>query len=115
MAEELLEGTFFRVRNISRLESIDTINHQLICKTLDLSEGVGIEKRLPDGNYFVVAFVKPTSYGEVRFEDVEFRSIFELDPTNTLMLEEFRNCVEFARNMLLDILEKKNKEVVFDA
>lgn len=103
MSEALVEGKYFRVHPITKLKRVisDTRGE---FETLDWKRGLGIEKKVstkPD-LYIVVAFVKPTKKGVV-FEDVDFRSIFELDATKVDMVEEFQNCVEFAKNALEDV------------
>ena len=104
MSKALVEGEYFRVHPITRLSKVisDTKGE---FETLDWKEGLGIEKKVstnPD-LYMVVAFVKPDEFGRIVFEDVDFRSIFELDATKVDMVEEFQNCVEFARSALEDV------------
>ena len=104
----LVEGKYFRVYPITRVVEIDR-NDNIITQDMNIKEGLGIEKRDFENNYFVVAFVKPkfflNEFVDVIFEDVDFRSVFELDATKPDMIEEFKNCVAFARNAIRDVYE----------
>lgn len=100
--EALVEGDYFRVSPISELVGIYKDN--LLIETKPLYYGLVIEKKVYD-YYITIAFVKPGKDDEeVILEDVLFRSITELDAEN---IEEYQNCVEFAKNALKDILEKE--------
>ena len=86
------------------------------------------EKRCDDkGNYYVVAFVKPhikksnplngptvefvSMSDGVELEDVDFRTIEMIDESMSMedfweMMQEYKNCVNFARQAILDSQEK---------
>lgn len=99
----LVKGKYFRVHPITKIKKIlsDT---RAEWETLDWKEGLGIEKLISinPNLYIVMGFVKLMG-DEAKFEDVAFRSIFELDSTKPDMIEEFQNCVSFAKNALEDI------------
>lgn len=100
--EALVEGDYFRVSPISKVVGI--YKDSLLIETEPLYYGLAIEKKVCD-YYITIAFIKPGKDDEdVILEDVLFRSTTELDPEN---IEEYQNCVEFAKNALKDILEKE--------
>ena len=124
MSKALVEGKYFRVYPISRVVGVDNITHELNIITCDIKEGLAIEKRCDDkGNYYVVAFVKPHNKkpnplngptvqfvsmdDSVELEDVDFRTIDMIDESMSMedfweMMQEYKNCVDFARNVLKD-------------
>lgn len=129
MNEALLEGKYFRVFPISKVKGVDSVTHDLNIITCDTKEGLAIEKRCDDkGNYYVVAFVKPhikksnplngptvefvSMANGVELEDIDFRTIDMIDESMSMedfweMMQEYKNCVNFARQTILDLLEKK--------
>ena len=105
----LVDGRYFRVMPIAKVVGIDeNADPKLVIEDQKLTAGLAIEKRLADDSYYVVAFVRPIN-GTVTFEDVAFRTIDCLDVTNPLIIEEFKNCVEFARQTLYDLLENEEE------
>ena len=122
MSVALVKGKYFRVMPISIVTGLDD-SGELTFEQLDIKEGLAIEKNLGD-YYYVVAFVKPhikkpnpLNSQEIEFadvsdgvelEDVDFRTVDMLDEDISMenfweMMQEYRNCVEFAKNTLLDI------------
>ena len=124
MSKALVEGKYFRVYPISRVVGVDNITHEPNIITCDIKEGLAIEKRCDDkGNYYIVAFVKPdikksnplngptvefaSMSGNVKLEDVDFRTIEMIDEGMSIedfweMMQEYKNCVDFAKNVLKD-------------
>ena len=129
MSKALVEGKYFRVYPISKVRGIDSITHELNIITCDIKEGLAIEKRCDDkGNYYVVAFVEPdikksnplngptvefvSMDSGVKLRDVDFRTIEMIDESMSMedfweMMQEYKNCVNFARQAILDLQEKK--------
>ena len=92
----LVQGDYFRVMPITTFEGIK-----------DVTAGLAIEKKQKNDTYCVVAFIKPVfNTDKFILEDVDFRSVFELNPAKPLMIEEYQNCVSFALHALKDILGK---------
>ena len=106
MGKALVQGKYYRVMPIRRMIGINPATQKLEVETLPLAEGVAIEEKIRDKCYMVCTFVKP---GPI-FEDVRFRSITTLDPKNIEKLDEWLNCVDFAKNVMHDIMEAKESE-----
>ena len=128
MSKVLVEGKYFRVYPISRVVGVDNITHELDIITCDIKEGLAIEKRCDDkGNYYVVAFVEPdikksnplngptvefvSMDSGVKLRDVDFRTIEMIDESMSMedfweMMQEYKNCVNFARQAIIDLQEK---------
>ena len=129
MSKALVEGKYFRVYPISRVVGVGNITHELNIITCDIKEGLAIEKRCDDKeHYYVVSFVKPhikksnplngptvefvSMANGVELEDVDFRTIDMIDESMSMedfweMMQEYKNCVNFARQTILDLQEKK--------
>ena len=129
MSKALVEGKYFRVYPISKVKGVDSITHELDIIACDIKEGLAIEKRCDDkGNYYVVAFVEPdikksnplngptvefvSMSDGVELEDVGFRTVDMMDEGMPMedfweMMQEYKNCVNFARQTILDLQEKK--------
>ncbi len=127
MLKALVEGKYFRVYPISKVVGIDSVTHELDIITHDIKEGLAIEKRCKDKeHYYVVAFVKPyikksnplnrptiefaSTVDGVELKDVEFRTVDMIDEDMSMedfweMMQEYKNCVEFAKNTVLDLQE----------
>lgn len=125
MSKVLVEGKYFRVYPMSKVVGVDSTTHDLDVMTCDIKEGLAIEKRCEDKeHYYVVAFVKPhikksnplngptvefvSMDDSVELEDVDFRTINMIDESMSIedfweMMQEYKNCVDFARNVLKDI------------
>ena len=106
MGTALVEGKYFRVYPICQVTRFNTQTRQLEYRLLDIKEGLSIERKNKNGIYSVVAYVKPGP----KFEDVDFRSIDCLDATNTLMIDEYQNCVDFAKHVMIDLKEAEERE-----
>lgn len=124
MSKVLVEGKYFRVYPMSKVVGVDSTTHDLNVITCDIKDGLAIEKRCEGkGNYYVVAFVKPHNKkhnplngptvefvsmdDSVELEDVDFRTIDMIDESMSIedfweMMQEYKNCVDFARNVLKD-------------
>ena len=120
----LVEGKYFRVYPMSKVVGVDSTTHDLNVITCDIKDGLAIEKRCDDKeHYCVVAFVKPhikksnplngptvefvSMDDSVELEDVDFRTIDMIDESMSMedfweMMQEYKNCVDFARNVLKD-------------
>ena len=128
MSKALVEGKYFRVYPISKVKGVDNITHELDIINCDIKEGLAIEKRCDDkGNYYVVAFVEPdikksnplngptvefvSMDSGVKLRDVDFRTIDMIDESMSMedfweMMQEYKNCVNFARQAIIDLQEK---------
>lgn len=128
MSKALVEGKYFRVYPISKVKEVDSVTHELNIITCDIKEGLAIEKRCDDKeNYYVVSFVKPrikkpnplngptvefvSMANGVELEDVDFRTVDMIDESMPMedfweMVQEYKNCVNFARQAILDSQEK---------
>ena len=102
-SKTLVEGKYYRVYPITKV----TGWHPVTTETEPISRGLAIEEKCGD-HYFVVAFIRPGQDGPV-FKDVSFRSVNTLDPTNIEKLDEYLNCVDFAKNVLNDIKEAEEE------
>ena len=129
MSKALVEGKYFRVYPISKVASIDNITHELDIITCDIKDGLAIEKRGKDKeHYYVVAFVKPyikkpnplngptvefaSMVDGVELKDVDFRTVDMLDEDMSMedfweMMQEYKNCVNFASQAILDLQEER--------
>lgn len=129
MSKALVEGKYFRVYPISKVVSVDSITHELDITTCDIKDGLAIEKRCKDKeHYYVVAFVKPyikkpnslngptiefaSMVDGVELRDVDFRTVDMIDEATSMedfweMMQEYKNCVEFASQTILDLQEEK--------
>ena len=129
MSKALAEGKYFRVYPISKVRGVDSVTHELDIIACDIKEGLAIEKRCGDKeHYYVVAFVKPhikksnplngstvefvSMANGVELEDIDFRTIDMIDESMSMedfweMMQEYKNCVNFARQTILDLQEKK--------
>lgn len=125
MSKVLVEGKYFRVYPMSKVVGVDSTTHDLDVITCDIKDGLAIEKRCEDKeHYYVVAFVKPHNKktnplngptvefvsmdDSIELEDVDFRTINMIDESMSMedfweMMQEYKNCVDFARNVLKDI------------
>ncbi len=117
MSNALVEGKYFRVCQISKVTSID--NGIITIITCGIKDGLAIEKRCKDKeHYYVVAFVRKDDAqndaqndAQIVLEDVAFRTIDIIDDSMSIedsweMMHEYRNCVEFAKHTLEDILNE---------
>jgi len=123
--KSLVKGKYFRVMPISRVTGLNDCG-ELTFEQLDIKEGLAIEKNLGD-YYYVIAFVEPhikkpnpLNGQEIEFasmsdgielRDVEFRTVDMIDEDISMedfweMMQEYKNCVEFARKAIEDVLDE---------
>lgn len=110
----LVEGERYRVCNITTFEGITKDGKSLI-RNNPLSYGLAIEQRLSDDSYYVVCFVEWDQKNHKScVKDVDGRSLDTLQQlleefTNSddivLFLNEYFNCLDFAKQALKDIWE----------
>ena len=112
--EVLVEGERYRVCNISTFEGITKDGKSLI-RNNPLSYGLAIEQKLSNDSYYVVCLVKWDQKNHKScVKDVNGRSLDTIqqlleDFTNSddivLFLNEYFNCLDFAKQALKDIWE----------
>lgn len=112
--EVLVEGERYRVCNISTFEGITKDGKGLV-RNNPLSYGLAIEQKLSNDSYYVVCFVKWDQKNHKScVKDVDGRSLDTIqqlldDITNpddiVLFLNEYFNCLDFAKQALEDIWE----------
>lgn len=111
--KSLVKGKYFRVMPISRVTGLNDCG-ELTFEQLDIKEGLAIEQNLGD-YYCVIAFVEPVlgdeGLQEIIFKDVDFRTVDMIDEDMSMedfweMMQEYRNCVEFARKTIEDVLNE---------
>lgn len=110
----LVEGERYRVCNITTFEGITKDGKSLI-RNNPLSYGLAIEQRLSDGSYYVVCFVEwDQKNHRSKVVDTDGRSLDTIQQlleefTNSddivLFLNEYFNCLDFAKQALKDIWE----------
>ena len=113
----LVEGDYFRVCNIARLNSILNNPLEFNIENLQLKEGLAIEEKQSDGTFIVINFLTyKKDFDKVYLDDVYCRSIDVLKykekniKTYFKRIQEYANCLEFAKKVLIDIHneEKEN-------
>lgn len=112
--EVLVEGERYRVCNITTFEGITKDGKSLI-RNNPLSYGLSIEQKLSDDSYYVVCFVEwDQKNHRSKVVDTDGRSLDTIqqllnDFTNpddiVLFLNEYFNCLDFAKQALKDIWE----------
>lgn len=100
--EILVDGEYFRVTCLRRMKNGKLVNEPL-------NRGLAIQHKNTDedenNSWENVCFVKPYPLASfVYLEDFNFKTVEVLDTKNMLLIEEYKNCVEFAKRALLDIL-----------
>lgn len=112
----LVEGDYFRVCNIARLDSILNNPLELNIENLQLKEGLAIEEKQDDGTFIVINnLYYDEAKEEVLLSDVCCRSIDTLKYKETNIkayfkrIQEYVNCLEFARKVLIDIYNKEKE------
>lgn len=109
MGKELVEGKYFRVYPITKI--VEITENSPITETRPISSGLGIERKQND-SYYVVAFVKPSSNGGVELQNVGFRPVELIDESISIedfweMMQEYKNCIDFAADILADELIRR--------
>ena len=112
--EVLVEGERYRVCNITTFEAIIKDGKSLI-RNNPLSYGLAIEQKLSNDSYYVVCFVEwDQKNHKSKVVDTDGRSLDTIqqllnDFTNpddiVLFLNEYFNCLDFAKQALKDIWE----------
>lgn len=115
----LIEDNNYRVTNITKFLGIDV--DDICVENLDISEGLNIEEKVDKDKYIVIATLfRDNVNEEVYLKDCNLRSIETLKYRETRVkkyfkrIQEYYNCVEFARKVLIDIHnESKESEGYF--
>lgn len=112
----LVEGDYFRVCNITRLNSILNNPLEFNIENLQLKEGLAIEEKQSDGTFIVINFLTyKKDFDKVYLDDVYCRSIDVLKykekniKTYFKRIQEYANCLEFAKKALIDIHNKEKE------
>lgn len=103
MGRELWSDGKFRVHTITRLVGIEDNPLNLVTKEVNIKEGLGIEYRLDDGHYYVVAFVKPDKDGYCSYNSIGTR--IESSCKDWEDIIAFRKALKFAINEIYKSLE----------
>ena len=126
--EVLVQGKYYRVTNITRLARVKQSTEDLQFQFVNLlpEEGLNIEEKCKDGEHYIVV---NTLYYDKRHKGVELTDIYcrsidvlnyrdENIETYFKRIQEYFNCLEFAKKALLDIWEEKetsdNNNLIFD-
>lgn len=112
----LVEGDYFRVCNIVRLDSILHNPFELNIEKLQLKQGLAIEEKQDDETFIVINnLYYDKDKEEVLLSDVCCRSIDTLKYKEKNIkayfkrIQEYVNCLEFARKVLIDIYNKEKE------
>lgn len=105
--EILVDGTWFRVCGLRRI-----VRGHL--ENVPLREGMVVQQKVLNKDkgeveYENVCFIKPYELCDVPLvylEDFNFKTVEILDTTNMLLIQEYRHCVDFAKNAVLDIISR---------
>lgn len=107
----LVEGERYRVTTATRIVGVD--KESIKVKNEPIEYGLNIEKKISEDQYYVIMVLKWNNYYEK--VDIDFigddgiQSLRELieeikDPVEVVKyLEEYLNCVDFAKQTLMDI------------
>ena len=110
--EVLVQGKYYRVTNITKLTRVKQLDEELQFQFVNLlpEEGLNVEEKCKDGKHYIV--VNTLYYNKdkkrVELKDVGCRTIDTLDRIEYDRLEEYHNCLSFAKQALIDMHEKKN-------
>lgn len=107
----LLQGERYRVSNITKVCKVN--DDGLSVKNMPLKYGLNVEQKLDNGSYYVVitVYYDPEEELSVRYDNCGYRLIDTLrdaykgvDPVKGMeYVEEFANCLEFARDTVIDL------------
>ena len=108
MNNALVEGKYFRVHQIEKI--VDINENGVVTELRPIYHGLAIERK-QDDCYYVVSHVRLGFTNSVELLNVEFRPIEIIDESMSMedfweMMQEYRNCVEFAKHTLEDILNE---------
>ena len=107
----LLQGERYRVTNITKVCKVT--DKGLSAKNMPPEYGLNVEQKLDNGSYHVVitVYYDPNEELMVRYDNCGYRLIETLrdaykgvDPIKGMeYVEEFANCLEFARDTVIDL------------
>ena len=108
MSNALVEGKYFRVSRIVKI--VDINENGIVTEPRPIYHGLSIERKQGE-HYYVVSHVRLGFENHVELFNVEFRPIEIIDESMSMedfweMMHEYRNCVEFAKHTLEDILNE---------
>lgn len=102
--EVLICGKYYRVASVSKLVTLSKEAH---LTHYPINEKLAIEWKQSDGLYIVVNFLTYNKDKKrVELEDVGCRTVDTLDKIEYDRLEEYHNCLSFAKQALIDMNEK---------
>lgn len=111
--EVLVEGEYYRVTNITKLTEVKQLTEdlQLEYVNLPLKRGLNIEEKCKDGEHYNVVntLYYNKKHKKVELTDINCRSIDVLNyrdeniETYFKRTQEYFNCLEFAKNTVLDL------------
>lgn len=104
----LVSGVKYRVYPITKIIKIEY--NKLYVETFGIEEGLNIEAKVENSdNYIVIATVRYDKEEQnVVFEPIDFRITDSLkEDTDWAVIQEFCNCVDFAKQVMEDIFEKE--------
>ena len=124
--EPLLKGKYFTVELLTKITGFNGEEGLLKKETLSLSDGLSISRLMPDGVHSrVVAYVKPHTwqYAGITIvdyscyantEELSYGVVSLIDEKMPMidfweMMQEYKNCVLFAKGAVEDALAKKVK------
>lgn len=119
--EILVEGENYRVTTITKFVGLEKNDQDIIVKfeNLDTSEGLNIEEIDGDDNYIVINTLRwNEKEKDVCIENIGSRILTVLNYKNEDFnikdyfnrIQEYLNCLEFARKVLIDIHNKDKEE-----
>lgn len=108
MLQTLVDGKYFRVHTIATITGIRP-DRSLVFENKNAKYGLAVERKLKNNKYYVISMVVPDG-DSIKLEDVDFRTLHLMDETMSMedfweMMQEYKNCVEFAKNTVLDLQE----------
>lgn len=115
----LVQGENYRVATISRIAGLEQVEQGVDIKVenLDISEGLNIEERTEDNNYIVINTIRwNEKEKDVYIENVGSRILTTLSYKEFNVndyfkrIQEYLNCLEFARKVLIDIHNETMEE-----
>lgn len=101
--QTLVEGDYYRVSTITKVWGEK--DNKLILENMPISYGLNIEERMNDKYLVIASIYWDAKDKEVKLDDVAFRSINTLDPGNSLKMDEYINCILFAKQAIIDVNE----------
>ena len=117
----LVEGKYFRVELLTKITWFDGLKGEVEKEILPLSSGLGIARLMPDKIHsLIIAYVKPHTweYSGITFvdyscpvgtEEASYGVVSLIDEKMPMedfweMMQEYRNCVIFAKQVVDDAL-----------